>query len=188
MWRFLGFSNEFTIFYVLDDEDIFSRTFDMDGSSKVWSTRPRLAPIREKNKKKQRPLGDISCVQPGSVIFSLRAYLALRSFLEPFGQFLEVECLNEGELLGDNSIRSQIWYLYNVTNIIACIDYEKSEKIGSGVSKPAFFSDAVPKDVQVFKDPLRVRTEIYLSGPAKAKLEELIVEADLTGAVFEQVA
>lgn len=183
IWKFSAINDTYTCFLTMDDIDESSDEEDMlltDGKPKSWHVRPKLVPLLEKRKKNQKPLADISYVTPGSVVLNRKAWLALKEFLQPFGEFLEVDCFNT-KLDGDFTLGEQ-HYFYNVTNIIACIDYESSGKMGGGVSAPVFFPDAIPSGIQVFKDPHWVRTDILLSNLAKAKLEGLIADTQLTGA------
>lgn len=184
IWKFNSAVNGYTAFLQMtgqtDDGDIFLT----DGTPVNWPSRPKIHPHLEKNKKKQMPLADLSYISPGTILLNRKAYDALNSFLSPFGQLLEVECMNDGGLLGDKV--SEIYYFYNVTNIIACIDFEKSEKIGHKIIKEAFFADRIPTDVQIFRDPVRLRTQIYLTESAKEQFAKLIADAGLVGGKFFQ--
>jgi hypothetical protein len=184
IWKFNSITNDFTQFLYMNDDDIGKLIFLMDGTPKNWPTRPQCRPLVEKQKKKQLPLGDLSYISPGTILLNGKAYNTLRDFLLPFGQLLEVECMNDGGLLGDKE--SEIYYLYNVTNIIPCVDYENSEKIGNRITKEAYLPDLAPTSAQIFKDPRRVRLQIYLSEPAKEQFTKLIAENKLTGGEFVQ--
>ncbi len=156
--------------------DVYSRPdtsfFDMDGKPKHWATRPKIETFIDKRKKKKRPLADISLLKPGTVILNNKAYTVLKDFLLQFGQLLEVDCDDDGE----------IGYFYNVTNIIPCIDFDNSERMESAIINPKFLCDAIPKDAQIFKDPYKLGINIYVSKTAKEILEKLIADAGLTGA------
>ncbi len=171
IWKFkAGYSNDFNAFTLPDNSDLKHATFIADGTSKNWPVPPKIQPGIEKKKKDQKPLGDINYIAPGSVVLNEKAYAVLKSFLSPFGQFLEMDALGETH------------YFYNVTNVIACIDFDSSETEDGKVMKEVFLPDATPKDAQVFKEPHKKRTEIYLSEAAKDILEKLIADAGLTGA------
>jgi hypothetical protein len=43
-------------------------------------------------------------------------------------------------------------YFYNVTNVIQCIDFDRSETEGKKVIKPVFVPGSVPIEDEVFKD------------------------------------
>ena len=113
-----------------------------------------------------------------------KAYVALKGFLEPFGQFLELDMVDETGIGGGD----QQLYFYNVTNVIPCIDFDRSETEGKKVIRPTFMPGSVPSSAQVFKDPLRKKMDIYLTEPAYAKLNGLIGSAGLRGSTFMRVA
>jgi hypothetical protein len=112
-----------------------------------------------------------------------KAYEALKSFLEPFGQFLELDMVDETGLGGGD----QRLYFYNVTNVVQCIDFDRSETEGKKVIKPAFLPDSVPLSAQVFKDPLRKKMDIYLNEAAHAELSRLLIGAGLRGSTLTRV-
>lgn len=162
------------------DEDIFTGVFTADGTPKVWSTRPKVMPGIERVKKKQHPLGDLSFVIGASIVLNEKAHAALKGFLEPFGQFLELDMVDETGIGGGD----QRLYFYNVTNVIQCIDFDRSETEGKKVIKPAFVPGAISADAQVFKDPLRKKMDIYVNEAAYAELTSLIGKAGLRGSTF----
>lgn len=184
IWKFDTVSNDYTSFLEMPEQIDLEELFLTDGTPKHWHERPRCRPNVQKNKRKQMPLADLSYISPGSILLNRKAYDVLKDFILPFGQLLEVECMNEGGVLGEKE--SEIFYFYNVVNMVSCIDYENSQKIGSGVYKPAFFPAATPKDLQIFKDPLTKRAHIYLTEPAKEQFATLIADAGLVGSRFFQ--
>lgn len=104
-----------------------------------------------------------------------KAYQALKDFLLPFGQLLALDC------------NGDIAYFYNVTKLIPCIDYDRSEKKGKAVVKEVFCPDAVPENTPlVFKDPRTVSGHIYLSQADKEKFAQLPASAGLSGVRFVQ--
>jgi hypothetical protein len=173
VWELVAVSNDLTQFVATNGEDVNSQTFHTNGEPKTWLTRPQLTVFIEKRRKKPKPLGDVSFILPGSVILNQKAHAALHEFLGRFGQFLGTEC--DGE----------IFYFYNVTNIISCIDPANSQLLGPALFKADFHADAAPQDAQVFKDPLKLKTSIYVSEVAKAVLDRLIADGHLTGIRFE---
>jgi hypothetical protein len=186
IWQLNSVSNDYTPLIHATRQDAIDGIALTNGKPKHWLNIPMFEPFREKSKKKQKPLADISYIAPGSVVLNLKAYGVLKDFLSQFGELLEVECVNAGGLLGDLAKDRETHYFYNVTNIIPCIDGEHSEKRGTAIVKPVFVHDAIPKDAQIFKDPLRVRTDIYFNASAKASMESIIKDAGLTGAYFFQ--
>lgn len=184
IWKFNSSSNDYTPFLYLNEEDMIKKLFITDGTVINWPTPPKCRPHVEKKAKKQKPLADLSYISPGTILLNGKAYSALRDFLLPFGQLLEVECINDGDLLGDKI--SETYYFYNITTILSCIDYENSEKVETSIQKEAYFPDKVPTNVQIFRDPARLRIQIYLSEPAKEQFAKIIADAHLTGGKFFQ--
>jgi hypothetical protein len=180
VWKWNAASNGFTTLLPLRDEDLLAGVFTADGSPKAWRERPQVEPGIEKVKKDQRPLGDLSFVMGGSVVLNKKAHAALKDFLEPFGQFLELDLIDETGIGGG----TQGLYFYNVTNIIECIDFDQSQTEGKKVIKPVFVPGSVPASVQVFKDPLRKKMDIYLNESAHAQLTALIDKTGLLGSTF----
>lgn len=173
VWELIAVSNDLTQFVATNREDVQNEVFYTDGKPKTWATRPQLTVFIEKRKKKPKPLGDVSFILPGSVILNQKAYDALHQFLEKFGQFLEAEC------------DGKVFYFYNVTKVISCIDTANSKYIGKALFKAAFDDDLAPKDAQVFKDPLKLGTGIFVSATAKTMLDSLIASEKITGIRFE---
>lgn len=184
IWSWSGASNGHTALLAVHDEDYFSDVFMADGSQKTWSKRPQVKPGIERNKKKQLPAGDLSVIVGASVILNKKAHAALSSFLGQFGQFLELDLIDETGLAGGN----QPLFFYNVTNIIPCIDFEKSQRDEVGIVVPAFTPHAVPASAQVFKDPLRAKMDIFLNEAAHAELSSLIEQAGLLGSTLRSEA
>lgn len=155
-----------------EDGDDLGPIFTCDGKPKNWPSKPKVEPFIEKRKKTAKPRADISFLEPGTIILNKKAYQALKDFLLPFGQLLELDCQGEIE------------YFYNVTNLLPCIDYERSEKMGTAVVKEVFLAAAVPEEALVFKAPYTVRTYIYLNQAGKERFEQLATAAGLVGARF----
>ncbi len=80
--------------------------------------------------------------------------------------------------------QGEIEYFYNVTNLISCIDYEKSEKTGTSVTQETFITKAIPHEACVFKAPETAATSIYLNQAGKEKFEQIASAANLFGARF----
>lgn len=180
IWSWYGAGNGFTALLPVRDEDIFSDVFTADGTPKTWTARPQVKPGIERNKKKQKPLGDLSSLMGASIIMNEKAYSALRTFLEPFGQFLPLDMLDETGLAGGD----QPLYFYNVTNVIAGVDIERSVTEDGQIIKPAFAPGAVPASAQVFKDPRLLKMNIFLNDAAHAELTRRIESASLQGSTF----
>jgi len=163
--------NQFAVLVFANDVEVHSGLFDLDGQPKHWSVRPGVEPFTDK-KGKAKPLADISYLDPGSIVLNPKAYAALKDVLLPFGQLLELDC------------KGETYYFYNVTNLIACIDPEASEKKWNSIIKEAFRPEAVPASPQIFKDPHTVNRCIYLNAAGRDLLEREISVARLTGARF----
>lgn len=164
--------DDYAMVVPLDDEDMLSGRFDMDGNPKNWMDRPLVGFADSKRQKHKRPPVDVSAMIPGAFVLNERAKETLGPFLSKFGQLLELDCEGTGE----------IRYLYNVTNIVPCVDVERSEKTERGRIKMEVFNDAdVPKDASVFKDPSTVTSRIYINDEGRAVLDPLIVGSELTG-------
>lgn len=185
VWNFNSISNDFTPLTYMNEQDRKARIFLTDGKPKNWPLPPQIQAIIEKGCKAPLPLADISYIVPGAIILNQKAYQVLHDVLAPFGQLLAVEYIKHGDLLTQPDKFSETFYFYNVTNIVDCIDAQASAELGAGVHDVAFVAEAIPQDCQIFKDPRRIRTQIYLSEVAKEKLCQLIAAAGLTGAVIE---
>ena len=148
--------------------------FGGDGSPIHWSRPPKLQPFIDKKRTKPKPRADISPFRPGSLALNARARDALCEFLGQFGQLLEIDVLGDVE------------YYYNVTNVIDCIDLDRSEVLPGGfVRKPAFRESLIPGDAAVFKDA-RHPSSIYVNDAGKSELERRIAESGITGMSFRQ--
>lgn len=167
-----GGTNNFSVYVFSSREELWSGIFDMDGKSKQWDYRPSVQAFVDKKRKVQKPQADIGYLTHGTIILNAKAYSALKDFLLQFGELLEIDCSGE------------VRYFYNITNLISCIDYEASEKMGTAVVKAEFHQDKIPKDAQIFKDPLTSGVRMYLTQSAKDHLEKIITENALTGFLF----
>jgi len=163
--------NHFAVMVFTNDVEVHSGMFELDGNPKHWSVRPGVEPFADK-KVKAKPLADISYLDPGSVVLNAKAYVALKDFLLPFGQLLELDC------------KGEVYYFYNVTNLIACIDPDASEKKWNSIIREVFRPGTVPSTPQIFKDPHTAGRCIYINAAGKDVLETLLAAAHLTGARF----
>ncbi len=168
--------NQYSVLVPSEDDSNLLPIYLTDGKEKHWDRRPSVEPFIEKRKKLQKPRADLSYLSVGSIVLNTKAYLALKDFLSPFGQLLELDCKGETE------------YFYNVTKLVPCIDYQRSEKKGKSVVKEVFLAEDVAEIAAnsplIFKDPYTARTRIYLNQAAKEKFEELALGAGLFGARF----
>jgi len=180
IWSWYGAGDGFAAMLPVRKEDIFNGTFSADGTPKAWATRPQVKPGIERDPKKQKPVGDLSPLIGASVVMNEKAHAALKDFLEQFGEFLELDLIDETGLAGGN----QPLFFYNVTNVIAAVDPEKSKKDEGGIAVPKFARGSVPTSAQVFKDPLLLKRNIFLNDAAHIELTGLLEKAGLKGSSF----
>ena len=148
-------------------------TFEARGKPLQWKKKPKVDVFQEAKKKARLPRADVSLLMSGALVLNLKALDGLGAFLEPFGQMLALDVEGSTE------------YFYNVTNVLDCIDPERSEKRATGVIvKEAFREDAEPAEPTIFKDPRTVATRMYINGSGKERLESLIANLGITGIEF----
>jgi hypothetical protein len=106
----------------------------------------------------------------GALVLDAKAKRALGSFLLKFGQLLELH--HGGEAL----------WLYNVTNMVACVDEANSKRDEAGMIMVEAFDDSkAPQDPAVFKDPVMAAIRIYVNDAGREQIERLALDAELTG-------
>jgi hypothetical protein len=175
VWEFKnGSQNDVAMLVYANDAEIDAGIFDAKGDPLSWDIRPHTEVFIEPGKKKSKPRVDISALRPGTLVLNAKARAALGDFLAQFGQLLEID------------VQGSIEWFYNVTNVIDCIDADKSDKRPSGAIAKEAFQGMMPSTPALFKDPRTARTKIYANEGAKAVLESLMAAAHLTGAVFSQ--
>ena len=152
-----------------------ARTFEARGKPLQWKKKPKVDVFQEARKKLKLPRADVSLLMSGALVLNEKARAALGSFLEPFGQLLDIDVGGSTE------------YFYNVTHMVDCIDAERSEKRATGVIiKEAFNDAAAPAEPAVFKDPRTVATRMYVNESGKQRLEALIADHGITGIEFSE--
>ena len=148
------------------------KRFGGDGSPLEWSKPLRLEPLADK-RKARKPLGDISPFLPGALVLSSSARDALGPFLSNFGQLLELD------------VEGHARYFFNVTNLVDCVDRERSERRPGGVvGKETFIESAVPAEAAVFKDPATARSRLYVNETGKKMLEAAASAGGIHGLLF----
>jgi hypothetical protein len=175
LWEMMtGGTNNFTALVHANEEDAWSGTFKPNGLPKHWETRPHIQPFVDKKRKNPKPQADIGHLVPGAMVLNEKSYNVLKDFLQQYGQLLPVDC------------KGEVKYYYNVTHLISVIDVANSEKLegGTAIVRARFLDAAIPKDAQIFKDPITANARIYLSTAAKEILEKNITENGLTGILF----
>jgi hypothetical protein len=162
--------NDFASIVSRDFNNVEDELFDTDGSPKDWKDRPLVGYAVDKRKKKQKPRADISLLLPGALVLNGRAREALGPFLSQFGQLLELDCDGEPR-----------WF-FNATNLVACVDKDRSEKFEDcGIKLEAFDESKAPKEAAVFKDPLTALVRIYVNDAGKAEIARLSSAFSLAG-------
>ena len=165
-----GSVNDFAMLANVDDQDGDAGLFEARGEPKDWMHRPAVESIVDCKRKKQKPRADVIAFVPGAPVLNEKADKALGPLLSRFGQMLELHCAGE-------TLR-----FYNVTNLLDCVDAEKSERRRSGsLAMEAFFDANLPREPAVFKDPLMATIRIYVNDAAKAEIERIVSGAGLTG-------
>lgn len=116
------------------------------------------------------PEADFSLLNIGSIVLSEGVFEKLAAVAEEFGQVLPLK-------YGDRQL-----YLWNVTNVIDCLDKEKSRmnEFG-GVTEPVFRSIAIPA-LSVFK----IREDNYTGIFCTDKFIDLVDQDGFTGLVREE--
>lgn len=150
-------------------------TFEARGKPLQWKKRPKVDVFQEPKKKAWLPRADVSLLMSGALVLNQKARDTLGPFLEQFGQLLELDVAGSTE------------YFYNVTNLVDCIDTDRSEKRSTGVIvKEAFREDAEPSTAAVFKDQRTAGTRLYVNSAAKEQLERLVAGSGITGLEFAE--
>jgi hypothetical protein len=150
-------------------------TFEARGKRLQWKSKPKVDVFQESKKKAKLPRADVSLLMSGALVLDQRARDALGPFLEQFGQLLELD------------VAGSIEYFYNVTNLVDCIDPDRSEKRSTGaIVKEAFRDDAEPPTPAVFKDLRTAGTRLYVNSAGKDLLESLVAGAGITGLEFTE--
>ena len=152
-----------------DKTDVASGVFDFDGQEKEWLHRPPVE-FFSRSKKKLREPANVMPFAAGTLVLDSKARAAIGGFLSRFGQLLEVH--RGGETL----------FAFNCTNLVECVDKEKSARDEFGtVILEAFDESRVPAESAVFKDPSTATVRIYANDEAKRVIEQWASEAGLTG-------
>lgn len=164
LWEFIAGSNDFCPYVHFDPDDAYNGLFETNGKPMQWTATPRIKKFVDRKPKNNMPQADFGWLLPGTIILSEKAHSLLKDFLQQFGELLFLDCDGEAR------------YFYNITNLVSCIDFEKSEKSSSGKSilKAEFLQDAIPDSAQIFKDPRTAGGRMYLTQAAKEMLDAII--------------
>jgi len=150
----------------------FWKQFEGFGSPLQWRTKPRLTAIDHGGRKK-RPRADVSPFTSPGLIVNARVRDALGDLLTRFGQLLDVDVDGRTE------------YYYNVTNVLRCLDREKSRFEAYYVEQPVFQERLIPEAPVVFVEP-ELPGRIFVNEGAKQRLDEGIAENSLIGMSFRR--
>lgn len=150
----------------------FWRQFEGFGSALQWKARPRLTALEYPGRRKHRPRADVSPFTSPGLIVNAKVHDALGEFLSRFGQLLEVD------------VDGQIEYYYNVTNVLACLDRERSAVEAYYVERPVFHESLIPETPVVFVEP-ELRGRIFVNQGAREVLESGIAGSGITGISFQ---
>ncbi len=124
-----------------------------------------------------KPIGDVFSVEVSSFCLNEKAYQVLKPYLEKYCQIFEI--LSQDEKI----------YVVNVTNMINCLDYDKSEIKrfqSSGrvmrVIKYAFKTDKLENEI-IFKLPEFPKSIPYVT----EKFKKIVEKNDIKGFKFKEL-
>lgn len=143
-----------------------------EGQPLEWKVRPELVVLPEEGRKTTLPRADVSPFTAAGLVVNAKVHSAMGDFLSKFGQLLEI------------SVDGATEYYYNVTNVVACLDHERSEFEAAYVEVPVFHERLVPTEAAIFMDP-KMRTRIFANETAKSILEERIAANNIIGMSFK---
>ena len=159
-----------------DEQDVDDRTFVTDGSPRDWAHRPPVEFYTRAPKKKQRDPANVLPFTAGTFVLDAKARAAIGGFLSRFGQLLELHRTPDGETL----------YMFNCTNVIDCLDLDRTQKTEDGrIKLEAIDESKVPDEPTVFKAPQTARVRNYLNDAAKAVIEQCVNAAGVCGIEIE---
>lgn len=175
--------NDYSPTVPLDRGDMFAELFRVTGKPLLWGKVPPIGFADSSRRKYKRPPADVSVMVPGALVLNTHAYEVLGPFLSKFGQLLELRSetgLDPRRYY--NEAKPSTWYFYNVTNIVPCVDAERSERSDLGhIRQEVFDTTNVPAEAAVFKDPATARSRMYVNDAGKAIIDGLVASAGLSG-------
>lgn len=157
-----------------DLSESFWRQFDnkTPGCPLSWKGRPRLTVLPKEGRRKLPPRADISPFTASGLVVNEKVRSFLGGLLAQFGQLLEIDVDGNTE------------YYYNVTNVVACLDREKSQFDGPYVEEPVFVERLVPSAPSIFVEPA-IHGRIFVNDAAKLAMEERITANKISGMDFK---
>ena len=115
VWEFKnGSQNDVAMLVYASNAELEAGIFDAKGEPLIWGSRPHAEVFVEPGKKKPKPRVDVSALRPGALVLNGKAKALLGDFLCRFGELLEID------------VQGSIEWFYNVTNVIDCIDVDRS--------------------------------------------------------------
>lgn len=152
------------------------KTYEFEGK-KVENRNFDLFTLSNYKGEIDKPIGDVSSISTSSYIINEKAYKVLYPYLKEHSQIFQLK--NE----------NKIFYVINVTDIIDCLDYEKSEvKYFSSsnrvmdIEKYAFHSGKLKK-ATIFKIPEFPKGISYVT----EEFKKVVEENNITGFKFKEL-
>lgn len=152
------------------------KTYEFEGK-KVENRNFDLFTLSKYKEEIEKPIGDVSSISTSSYIINEKAYKVLYPYLKEHSQIFQLK--NE----------NKIFYVINVTDIIDCLDYEKSEvKYFSSsnrvmdIEKYAFHSEKLKK-ATIFKIPEFPKGISYVT----EEFKKVVEENNITGFKFKEL-
>ncbi len=152
------------------------KTYEFDGE-KVENRNFDLFALSKYKDEIEKPIGDVSSISTSSYIINEKAYNVLYPYLKEHSQIFRLKNKNK------------IFYVINVTDIIDCLDYEKSELKrfpSSGrvmrVTKYVFRTKKL-KNATIFKLPEFPKGISYVT----EQFKKVVEENNITGFKFKEL-
>jgi hypothetical protein len=172
-----------------DKSDVAKGVFDFEGLPKDWAHRPPVELFsRMKAKSKLREPANVMAFTTGTFVLDAKARAAIGGFLSRFGQLLELHRSPGGSGAhgaggaAESGEAAEILYAFNCTNLIECVDQERTRRDEFGaVIVEAFDMSRVPSAPAVFKDPSTASIRIYANDAAKEAIESWAEASTITG-------
>ncbi len=165
IWQF---TERYRVFEGVSDDDEFYLDYEeLSNFSGKWEA-PKLINADEKGRINK--LGDFPATTGFAHLISENARKKLGSIFENYGNFLPVEILDDDV--------DEIFYLYKCTNIIDCLNVEKSKVKYSPfepddivmIREPVFYEEKIPKN-SFFVVPENIGGNIYVSEGIKNEVK-----------------
>lgn len=156
-----------------ENNEVWDFLDSINGESKIDS----YIPLKVKKMNKKGILLNVAWLRTGLLVIDEEAVNVLKKYIDLYGELLPLE-LKEKE---------KSFYIFNVTNVVDCLDEEKSEfhilgysKKITNVRKPIFKEDIV-KNNDIFRIPRHGKSFTFISDDLKKYIES----SGLTGFNFK---